>query len=191
MRTQHPEPSPVSAGSCLPASVAGRVFQSAALVRYSAIALCATLAATSALAGVKVGDSFPDLASFKLEGKIPDALKGKVVMVDFWASWCEPCKQSFPAMEELHRRFSDKGLVIVAINVDENRADMDGFLKKNAADFAVLRDGAQKLVAKAGIATMPSSFLLDRDGKIRFIHTGYRGAETRKKYEEEIETLLK
>ena len=150
-----------------------------------------TLAATDLFAGVKVGDAFPDLAPFKLEGKVPDALKGKVVMIDFWASWCEPCKQSFPAMQDLHHRYGDKGLVIVAINVDENRSDMEDFLKKNAATFAVVRDAGQKLVAHAGIATMPSSFLIDRDGKVRFVHTGYRGAETKKKYEEEIQSLLK
>ena len=151
----------------------------------------ATLAATDLLAGVKVGDAFPDLSSFKLEGKVPDALKGKVVMIDFWASWCEPCKQSFPAMEDLHHRFSDKGLVILAINVDENRSDMEDFLKKNAANFAVVRDAGHKLVAHAGIATIPSSFLIDREGKVRFVHTGYRGTETKKKYEEEIQSLLK
>jgi thiol-disulfide isomerase/thioredoxin len=155
------------------------------------LGLLTTLAATDLFAGVKVGDSFPDLGSFKLEGKVPDALKGKVVMVDFWASWCEPCKQSFPAMEDLQHRYSDKGLVIVAINVDENRSDMEDFLKKNAATFAVIRDAGHKLVAQAGIATMPSSFLIDRDGKVRFVHTGYRGTETKKKYEEEIQSLLK
>jgi thiol-disulfide isomerase/thioredoxin len=118
--------------------------------------MVAALSATSLIAGVKVGDAFPDLAGYKLEGKLPDTLKGKVVMVDFWASWCEPCKQSFPTMQELHQRFSDKGLVIVAVNVDENRADMEAFLKKNSAGFTVVRDGGQKLVEKAGIATMPS-----------------------------------
>jgi thiol-disulfide isomerase/thioredoxin len=153
--------------------------------------LTATLAGNSLAAGVKAGDSFPDLAGFKLEGKLPEGTKGKVVLVDFWASWCEPCKQSFPVMEELHKRYADRGLVIIAINVDENRPDMEAFLKKNVATFAVLRDANQKLVEKAGIATMPSSFLLDRDGKVRFTHTGFRGAETKKKYEEEIETLLK
>jgi thiol-disulfide isomerase/thioredoxin len=144
-----------------------------------------------ALAGVKTGDSFPGLASFKLEGQLPDSTKAKVVLLDFWASWCEPCKQSFPVMEELHKRYAERGLVIIAINVDENRPDMEAFLKKNAATFAIVRDANQKLVEKTGIATMPSSFLVDHDGKVRFMHTGFRGAETKKKYEEEIETLLK
>jgi thiol-disulfide isomerase/thioredoxin len=170
--------------------------------RYSRLKVCATSglllalvmlwSAKNALAGgVKAGDSFPDLAAFKLEGKLPDSIKGKVVMVDFWASWCEPCKQSFPAMEDLHKRYADRGLVIIAVNVDENRPDMEAFLKKNTATFVVVRDPNQKLVEKAGIATMPSSFLIDKDGKVRFAHTGFRGTETKKKYEEEIEALLK
>jgi thiol-disulfide isomerase/thioredoxin len=149
------------------------------------------VAGSSVAGGVKPGDSFPDLAGFKLEGKLPEVTKGKVVLVDFWASWCEPCKQSFPVMEELHKRYAERGLVIIAVNVDENRPDMEAFLKKNTATFVVLRDPNQKLVEKTGIATMPSSFLIDREGKVRFTHTGFRGAETKKKYEEEIESLVK
>jgi cytochrome c biogenesis protein CcmG/thiol:disulfide interchange protein DsbE len=144
----------------------------------------------SVLGAVKTGAPFPDLAGFKLEGKLPDTLKGKVVMVDFWASWCDPCKESFPVMEELHQRYGPRGLVIIAVNVDENRADMEAFLKKNTATFTVVRDAKQKLVEQTGIATMPSSFLIDRDGKVRFTHSGFRGAETKKKYEQEIESLL-
>jgi len=144
----------------------------------------------AAVAGIKVGDTFPALAGFKLEGKLPDTLKDKVVMIDFWASWCDPCKESFPAMEELHKTYGPKGLVIVAINVDENRPDMEEFLKKNAGTFAIVRDAAQKLVDKAGIATMPTSFLIDREGKVRFVHAGFRGDETKKKYKQEIESLL-
>ena len=147
---------------------------------------------SSVLAGsVKARDTFPNLADFKLEGKLPDSTNGKVVLIDFWASWCEPCKQSFPVMEDLHKRYSDRGFVIIAINLDEKRPDMEAFLKKNAVSFAVVRDSNQKLVDKMGIATMPSSFLMDREGKVRFTHTGFRGAETKKKYEEEIESLLK
>src|SRR5579862_4013190 len=120
-----------------------KVFASAGLL----LALVLFWSAGNALAGgVKAGDSFPDLSAFKLEGKLPDSTKGKVVMVDFWASWCEPCKQSFPAMEDLHKRYADRGLVIIAVNVDENRPDMEAFLKKNTATFVVVRDPSQKLV---------------------------------------------
>ena len=162
--------------------------------RFPAILLGAVLLAALpgvGAAAIKVGDAFPDLAAYKLEGKLPDSLKDKVVMIDFWASWCEPCKDSFPAMEDIHKRYGPKGLVVIAINVDENRADMEEFLKKNRATFTLVRDASQKLVEKAGIATMPGSFLIDREGKVRFVHTGYKGEETKKKYEQEIESLLK
>jgi len=154
------------------------------------LSVCALLSG-SANAGVNMGESFPELASFKLEGKLPDTAKAKVVMVDFWASWCDPCKRSFPVMEELHQRYGKDGLVIIAVNVDEKRADMEAFLKKNAVSFAVLRDGNQKLVERAGVAAMPTSFLIDKDGKVCFLHNGFRGAETKKKYDEEIQSLLK
>ena len=144
----------------------------------------------AAAAGVKTGDLFPDLVAFKLEGRLPETLKDKVVLVDFWASWCAPCKASFPMMEDLHKRWQGRGLVIIAVNVDENRADMEEFLKKNATTFTILRDATQKLVEKTGIVTMPSSFLLDREGKVRFVHSGFHGNETIKKYEQEIESLL-
>ena len=157
------------------------------------LALCLALLLvfiSTAFAGVKVGEIFPDLSGYKLDGTLPD-IKNKVVMVDFWASWCDPCKESFPAMAELQKKYGTDGFVIIAINVDENKSDMEDFLKKNPATFAVVRDAGQKLVDKTGIGTMPSSFLLDRTGKVRFAHNGFRGAETKKKYAEEIETLTK
>jgi len=149
------------------------------------------LGAWLAVAGpLKEGDAFPDLNQFGLEGTVPD-IHGKVVLVDFFASWCHPCQQSFPAMEELYKRYSGKGLVIIAVNVDKNKADLDDFLKSHPADFVVLRDASNKLVSQVKIPTMPSSFLLDRDGKIHAFHRGFKGDETRKQYTDEIEALLK
>jgi thiol-disulfide isomerase/thioredoxin len=142
-------------------------------------------------AGLKEGDTLPPLASFGLEGMLPAKLKGQVILLDFWASWCGPCKVSFPAMEILHKRYSDRGLSIVAVSVDDNRADMERFLKENRVTFATLRDATQKLVAAADVPTMPTSFLIDRRGKVRFIHKGYEGEKTAKEYREQIELLLK
>jgi thiol-disulfide isomerase/thioredoxin len=141
--------------------------------------------------GLKTGDQAPDLAQLKLEGKIPEGLKGKVILLDFWASWCEPCHASFPVMEELQKHYGPQGLVVIAINVDEKRADMEAFLKKNTATFAVLRDAEQKLVSQAGIATMPSSFVIDQEGLVRFAHAGFHGEKSKKQYAQEIESLLK
>jgi thiol-disulfide isomerase/thioredoxin len=151
--------------------------------------LLAGLVTCAVHAGVKTGEAFPDLGAFGLEGALPD-LKGKVVLVDFWASWCGPCKESFPAMNELQKEFAGKSVVILAINVDENKADMEAFLKEHPATFAVVRDAKQKLVDKVEIGTMPSSFILDTEGKVRATHSGYEGAATKKLYQSELGKLL-
>jgi len=155
-------------------------------------AVAALLAGTffTAQAALKVGDTLPDLAGFKLEGKLPDALKGKIVVVDFWASWCLPCANSFPVLDELQKKYGDR-LVVLAVNVDEKKPKMDGFLARHPVSFTVVRDAEQKLVAAVEPATMPTSFILDGEGKVRFLHNGFHGADTRKEYVDEIESLLK
>jgi thiol-disulfide isomerase/thioredoxin len=154
---------------------------------FAAFALSAALAVASTL---KEGDAFPDLAKYGLEGSLPD-LHGKVVLVDFFASWCGPCNDSFPVMEELHKKYADKGLIIIAVNLDKNKEDMADFLKQHPASFVIVRDAANKLVREVKIPTMPSSFLIDQNGKVHAFHRGFKGEETKKKYAEEIQSLLK
>lgn len=138
---------------------------------------------------LKEGDAFPDLSAYGLEGTLPK-LQGKVVLIDFFASWCGPCKDSFPAMEQLHQKYAAKGLVIVAINLDKKPADMEKFLKAHPASFVILRDPSNRLVSEVKIPTMPSSFLLNSSGKVVAAHRGFKGAETVAQYEKEIEALL-
>lgn len=145
----------------------------------------------SAHADIKVGTPFPDLATFKLEGNLPELTKDKVIMIDFWASWCGPCAQSFPTMDELQKTYGPQGLVIIAVNVDEKKADMENFLKTHHVTFSIVRDAKQKLVETTGISTMPSSFLIDKNGKVAFAHSGFHGSATKKQYESEIQSLLK
>lgn len=151
-----------------------------------------TLAGTVRLTAgpVKEGDDFPDLKAARLEGKVPDT-SGKVVLVDFFASWCGPCKESFPVMQELQEKFGDKGLVIVAVNLDKKESDMRDFLANHKVTFSVVRDGENALVKKVMISTMPSSFILDRTGKVRFVHRGFKGNKTKDEYLEQISELLK
>jgi thiol-disulfide isomerase/thioredoxin len=151
---------------------------------------CVATVALAAPAQLKTGDAFPDLTKFKLEGQLPASLAGKVVIVDFWASWCSPCKASFPVLNELQKTYGDK-VVVIGVNVDEKRAEMDGFLKQHAADFTVVRDADKQLVAIANINTMPTSFVLDATGKVRSIHNGFHGDTTKKQYVAEIDELLK
>ncbi|MEI6085211.1 MAG: TlpA disulfide reductase family protein [Verrucomicrobiota bacterium] len=153
--------------------------------------LALALLAVAATSQLKVGDAFPSLADSKLEGQLPADLAGKIVIVDFWASWCSPCKASFPVLNELHQQYADKGVVILGVNVDEKRADMDGFLKQHPATFTIVRDAEKKLVARANINTMPTSFILDATGKVRFVHNGFHGDTTKKQYITEIDELLK
>ncbi len=146
--------------------------------------------ALSADKGIKAGDSFPDLTSFSLEGKLPEEIKGKVVLVDFWASWCGPCKDSFPVMEELQARFGKKGLVVLAVNLDDDKETMSDFLKKHPVTFTVVRDAKKKLVGAVNIKSMPSSFVLTPDGKVASVHKGFHGQDTRAQYFKEIEELI-
>jgi thiol-disulfide isomerase/thioredoxin len=158
------------------------------------LATAITVIATTASAGLKVGDDFPNLASFQFEGELPADLAGKIVMVDFWASWCAPCKKSFPVLDELQKTFGEQGLVIIAVNEDQKKSDMNHFLKENKVSFTVVRDAApdgKKLVDKVYVSTMPSTFIIDGAGKVRFVHSGFQGADTKKEYEQEIESLLK
>lgn len=150
-----------------------------------------TVCVNAATAGTPAkGEKFPDLATYSLEGTLPP-LTGKVVLVDFFASWCGPCQESFPAMEKLHLKYGSQGFVIVAINLDKKPEDMRAFLKQHAVTFATVRDGSFKLVTDIKIPTMPSSFMLDKTGKVFAVHRGFEGGKTEKQYAEEIETLLK
>jgi peroxiredoxin len=140
-------------------------------------------------AAPKVGDAFPDLGSFGLEGQVPD-LKGKVVVVDFWASWCGPCRQSFPALQEVYTQFKDKNVVVIGVSLDESKDDMDKFLKRSKTEFPILRDAKGKLAEKLSVQSIPSSFVISPDGKIQAIHVGFGGEKTKKAYITDIEKAL-
>jgi cytochrome c biogenesis protein CcmG, thiol:disulfide interchange protein DsbE len=97
--------------------------------------------------------------------------------VDFWASWCAPCKQSFPWMNELQAKFRDRGLQVVAINVDTKRADADRFLKQLPAQFTVAFDPAGEMPKRFAVKAMPSAYLIDPQGRVRMVHRGFKDAD--------------
>ncbi len=107
------------------------------------------------------------------------ALRGKYVYLDFWASWCAPCKKSFPWMGALQQRFGAAGLQVVAINVDTRRSDADQFLAAMPAAFTVAFDPTGATPKKYAIKGMPSSVLIDPAGKIIATHTGFTLADLR------------
>ena len=139
---------------------------------------------------LKVGELFPQLSRFELEGELPASLKGRIVVVDFWASWCGPCRKTFPLMEELHHRYAKRGLLILAVNEDKSRAAMDEFLKENPVTFTVLRDAKRKLAAQVRPPVLPTSYLLDAAGKVHSIQPGARTAKDSRALLKEVEALL-
>jgi len=144
-------------------------------------------------AQVKAGAVFPDLAAAGLValtgGDVPERT-GKVVLVDFWASWCAPCKASFPMLAKLHAEFAVRGLIVAGIGIDEKPAAAEAFVKKLAPPFPTLHDREQKLVRQVVVPAMPTSYLIGRDGRVRFVHEGFHGDRTERELRQQIEALL-
>lgn len=118
-----------------------------------------------------------------------DQYRGKVVYLDFWASWCPPCRQSFPWMNAMQQKYRQQGLVIIAVNVDQHTQDAIKFLKELPAHFRVVYDPQGKLAERYNLIGMPSSFVIGRSGLIRYRDMGFRDSSPRK-YEAEIVKLL-
>jgi thiol-disulfide isomerase/thioredoxin len=103
--------------------------------------------------------------------------RGQVVYVDFWASWCGPCRQSFPFMNEMHNELGAKGLTVLAVNLDEEAGDAQSFLAKHPASFQVAGGDNQACASAFQVEAMPSSYFVDRAGKVRYVHHGFRGGD--------------
>lgn len=136
------------------------------------------LAAVLLFSGPSQATEPPDSPEL-VQGTLPDSvsLDGKVVYVDFWASWCIPCRQSFPWMQELYEKYHDQGLEIVAINVDRERSAAKRFLTVNDVMFPVLFDSTGALPKAYSLEVMPSSFIYDRHGKLVAQHHGFKAEE--------------
>jgi len=130
---------------------------------------------------------------FSLPGKNKtiqlSSYKGKVVYLDFWASWCEPCKRSFPWMNELQETYGENGFKIIAVNLDTDRNDAEKFLKQMPAKFEIAFDKSGKTAEAYNLKAMPSSFLIDRKGRLVHKSLGYR-VEEKKIVEKKIQKLV-
>jgi thiol-disulfide isomerase/thioredoxin len=117
------------------------------------------------------------------------AYKGKVLLVDFWASWCAPCKTSFPALDAIYREYQPRGFEVLAVNLDEERKSADAFLTAYPHRMTVLFDPKGAAPVAFGVKGMPTSFVIDKTGVIRFTHMGYSG-NVDLSYRQEISQLL-
>ena len=152
--------------------------------------LIAMLVAAPAYAA-RAGEPAPALSLTTAAGDTVDLarLRGRVVYVDFWASWCTPCKRSFPWMNELEARYRDSGFTIVAVNVDKRRDDALRFLRDVPARFTVVFDAEGKTPAAFDVKGMPSSYLIDREGRVAAVEEGFHD-ERAGAIEQRIRALL-
>jgi len=131
--------------------------------------------------------------AIKLPGQTAEVVlsdfKGKVVYLDFWASWCLPCKKSFPWMQDIQHSYADQGFEIIAINLDKDREKAEQFLKDMQVDFTVAFDESGESASAYKLKGMPSTYLIGRDGKVYASHVGFRDTD-KQQLEQAIQGLL-
>jgi thiol-disulfide isomerase/thioredoxin len=115
--------------------------------------------------------------------------QGHVVLVDLWASWCPPCKASFPALDALDREYRARGVVVIGVNLDERRRDADAFLETYPHDMLVVFDPRARVLKAFGAAGVPTAYLIDRNGRIRHTYEGYT-EDTILEYRRHLDALL-
>jgi peroxiredoxin len=153
-------------------------------------ALCSALVVSSLVsASSAVAPTFT-LPSRAGDNVSLEQLKGKVVMLNFWASWCGPCRTEMPLLEQMHKRYSSLGFTMVGVNVEANTADAERWLKDTPVSFPVLFDRESKVSKLYDVSAMPSTVFIDRKGNVRYLHKGYKAGDEGE-YLNQIRALLK
>ena len=150
------------------------------------------LAGAAALAPLVTGNPAPAFQLGSADGQSLDlgSLKGKVVMINFWASWCGPCRKEMPILEQLNRQYRSKGLALIGVNVEPDSKTALDWLKATPVSFPILFDTESKVSKLYQVAGMPNTVILDRKGTVRYIHRGYQaGAEN--EYLDQIRQLIR
>ncbi|WP_169579628.1 TlpA family protein disulfide reductase [Saccharospirillum impatiens] len=144
--------------------------------------------APSVLADVSEGDTMPAFRLPTLDGRMLDstALQGRVVYIDFWASWCTTCRKSFPVLNELHEEFRNQ-VVFIGLNTDEDPALAERFLQATPVDFLILSDKDQRVVSEFRPQGYPTAYVIDRTGTVQKVEAGFAGKEETRAY---LQSLL-
>ena len=154
-------------------------------------ALCTS---TALLVGAPVFASAPasdfTLASLKDGNLKLSEQRGEVIMLNFWASWCGPCREEMPLLSDLHARYEPVGFQVWGVNVDANREDAQAMLNKIPVEFPVLFDAESDVSKLFGVEAMPTSVFIDRDGNVRYVHKGYRSGDEAE-YKKIIKELIR
>jgi peroxiredoxin len=116
--------------------------------------------------------------------------KGQVVMLNFWASWCGPCRQEMPLLENIYKKYNKMGFTLIGVNVEPDSKAADEWLKQTPVSFPVLYDKESKVSAMYDVAGMPSTVIIDRKGNVRMLHRGYKPGDENE-YLDSIRTLIR
>ena len=117
-------------------------------------------------------------------------LTGNVVLINFWASWCGPCRQEMPFLNAIHNKYKPLGFTVLGVNVEEQVANAKSFISERPVGFPILLDSKNRVSKLYKVIAMPTTVVIDRDGKIRFIHLGYQAGDEAK-YRKMVKTLVR
>ena len=159
----------------------------------SILAVVTVLFASSLQASsVKLAEEAPDFTLKSLGGENLrlEEYRGQVVLINFWASWCGPCRQEMPILDRLHQRYEDTGFAVLGVNVEGEVAPAKKIVDKTNVTFPVLIDEGQSVSQLYDLEAMPSTVVVDRDGKVRYVHRGYKPGDEAK-YVEVVKTLIR
>lgn len=157
----------------------------------NAFMACLFLLSASSMAETAV-TAAPDFTLKSTQGETLrlEQFRGQVVMLNFWASWCGPCRQEMPLLDDLYKAYQSLGFTLLAVNVDEQSSEADRFLKQVPVSFPVVYDNEGQVSQLYRVEAMPTSIIIDRDGNQRFIHLGYQqGYEN--DYRDQIKQLIR
>ena len=140
----------------------------------------------------EVGKSAPDFTLKSLDGKNLklSEMAGNVILINFWASWCGPCREEMPLLNALHNKYEPLGFTVLGVNVEEDVKGAKSFLKNFPVDFPVLLDNTNKVSKQFKVVAMPTTVVVDRDGNMRYLHQGYKSGDEAK-YRQMVKQLVR
>ena len=154
--------------------------------------LVGIMAASMPVTALELDRAAPDFTLKSLGGKNLklSEMAGNVVLINFWASWCGPCREEMPLLNDLHKKYEPLGFAVYGVNVEEDVKGAMGFLQNFPVDFPVLLDSSNQVSKQYKLIAMTTTLLVDRYGKLRYLHQGYKSCDEMK-YQQMVKKLVR